>query len=384
MVVQSKYPNDPRVRRQAEKLEQEGFNVDIICLDKKGNNKIEKFGSITAYKILNAYNQENIFGYMIVSISFFMLAFVKLFFLSLKKKYDLLQIHNMPDFLVFVGLICKLKHIPIILDVHDLTLELFVDKWKDKKYSFLIPIIKFVEKISYKFANNIITVNEICKEILIKKGVPREKITVVLNTANKSIFEFDHSRDFKIINRNAKILYHGTVAHRFGLHTAIEAMSIVNKKIPGSVLNIYGKYDKNYKNNLEDLVKKLSLEKNVFFHDTIPLEKVYEIIKISDIGVVPYINNNYMNISLSTKTFEYAASGLPIVATKLLALYTLFGGESIAFLENLNPSNLAEEIVCLCLEPEKRRNYTLNAYNSLNKISGVIMSEKYFNLINNI
>ncbi|OGU85070.1 MAG: hypothetical protein A2W11_06420 [Ignavibacteria bacterium RBG_16_35_7] len=381
MVVQSNYPADPRVRRQAEKLEKEGYNVDVICLRKEKQLLEERFGSITTYRIFNTYNQETFWGYIFVSVSFFFLAFIKLVGLSFKKKYDLLQVHNMPDFLVFVGLIHKIKRISVILDVHDLTLELFKDKWKDKKYLFITPLIKFTEKISYKFADNIITVNDTCKDILIKKGLTNKKISVILNTANTSIFKFDHSRNFKVINKNAKILYHGTIAYRFGLHIAISSMVKVNERIPGSTLNIYGKYDRSYKEDLLDLIKDLGLEKNVILHNPIPLESVYEAIKISDIGVVPYIYSDYMNISLSTKTFEYAASGLPIVATKLLALSDIFEEKSLAFVENLNSVNLAEKIIELCLNPERRKEYSINAYNSLNEISGTIMAEKYFKLI---
>lgn len=383
MIVQSNYPADPRVRRQAEKLEQEGYNVDIICLSQKNNLSIEKFGLVTAHRVFNTYNQENFIRYILISITFFFLAFIKLSSLSFNKKYDLIQVHNMPDYLVFVGVIHKLRHIPIILDVHDLTLELFIDKWEDKKYAFLVPIIKFVEKVSYKFADSIITVNKTCKDILLKKGVPAQKISIILNTADSSIFRFDQSRNFSVINKNAKILYHGTIAFRFGLHIAISSMVVINKRIPESVLNIYGKYDKSYKNELLDLINRLNLQQNVFLYDAIPLEKVYEIIKISDIGVVPYVSNDYMNISLSTKTFEYAASGLPVVATKLLALYQIFGEKSLFFVEDLSSDNLADVIIKLCLNPEKRKEYIINAYNSLNDISGKVMGDRYLKIIAN-
>jgi glycosyltransferase involved in cell wall biosynthesis len=381
MVVQSNYPADPRVRRQAEKLETEGYNVDIICLRKGEELSEERLGSVTAHRIFNTYNKESFGVYIFVSLSFLFLSFIKLVILSFKKKYDLLQVHNMPDFLVFAGIAFKIKRIPIILDVHDLTLELFNDKWNGKKYLLFNPIIKFTEKISYKFSDHIITVNEICKQILIRKGLSNKKVSVVLNTANTSIFKFDESRNFNVINNNAKILYHGTVAYRFGLHAAISSMVKVIERIPGSTLNIYGKYDRNYKNSLRDLIENLGLGKSIILNNSIPLESVYEMIKISDIGIVPYEYSNYMNISLSTKTFEYAASGLPVAATKLLALSNIFGDECLAFIEDLNSETLANKIIELCLDPERRRYLSINAYKSLKNISGSIMAEKYFNII---
>ena len=314
---------------------------------------------------------------------FFILAFLKLSLLSKKKVYDLIQIHNMPDFLVFVAIIQKLKQIPVILDVHDLTLELFADKWKSRKFQLLVPIIKFAEIISYRFADSLITVNDTCKDILIKKGVPPQKISVILNTANTSIFKFDQNRSFSVIEKDIKILYHGTVARRFGLHIAISSIAFLNKKIPNSILNIYGKYDSSYKEELISLIKTLKLEQNVFLHEFLALEEVYEIIKNSDIGIVPYLNSDYMNLSLSTKTFEYAASGLPIVATKLTSLSQIFNNESITFIEELNAENLAASIFELCLNAERRKKLCLNAYELLNKISGDVMGDRYSNLIKN-
>ena len=381
MVVQSNYPADPRVRRQAERLLKEGFNVDIVCLRKNNEQKVEQSASLTVYRIFYTYSQESFIKYIVLSLTFFFLALIRLTSLSIKKKYDLFQVHNMPDFLVFTGIVFKIKGIPIILDVHDLTLELFKDKWDGKKFSFFIPIIKRIEKMSYNFADKIISVNDTCKEIIEKKGIPIDRITIIFNTADTSIFKFDNSREFKIIKKDARILYHGTVASRFGLHIGIASMAVIKEKIPGSTLSIYGKYDRSYKAELIDLINSLKLENNVFLNETICLEKVYEIIKISDIGLVPYLNNDYMNLSLSTKTFEYAASGLPVVATKLLTLYKTFGENSLIYIKDLNAENLAEEIVQLCLNPEKRKELTLNAFKALNEISGSVMGEKYLKLI---
>lgn len=85
MVVQSHYPSDPRVRRQAETLRKAGYNVDIICLRKSDESVKENFGSITALRIFKTYSQENFGEYIMVSISFLFLAFFKLVRLSFKR-----------------------------------------------------------------------------------------------------------------------------------------------------------------------------------------------------------------------------------------------------------------------------------------------------------
>ena len=115
----------------------------------------------------------------------------------------------------------------------------------------------------------------------------------------------------------------------------------------------------------------------------LPLKRFAASFNISDIGVVPYLNSDYMNISHSTKTFEYAASGLPVVVTKLSALYETFGENGLAYVENLNPESLSEEIINLCLNPVRRMEVSKNAFKKLEGISETVMGERYVTLIEN-
>src|SRR5690606_34286510 len=166
------------------------------------------------------------------------------------------------------------------------------------------------------FSDEIITVTEECKKILISRGVPENKITLVLNTPPKKVFLFDTQRKF-IQNKELKLFYHGTVAKRFGLHIAIGAVQILKRNLSDVKLYIYGKYDSEYKDELQYLIKDLDLEKDIYFGDFITPEEVYSILKQCDIAVVPYMETDYMHLSLSTKAFEYAAAGISIVCTRL-------------------------------------------------------------------
>lgn len=381
MISQSGY-NDPRVRREAEALADAGYEVDILgtSLD-KGEDRIIKFGSITFYGIIVKIRHENMIRYGFHFLHFFLKATFKLQQLSFKKGYDLIQIHNMPEFHVFTAIFQKIAGVPIVLDLHDLTPELFECKWENKKKSNLTNVIKFVERISCRFADKLITVSDACKENLVNRGIPADKITLVLNTPNQKIFKYDPGREYKIISRGAKLIYHGTVGERFGVHVAIEAMKYLNEKIPGSVFTIYGHYDYSYKIYLEELIRKLNLNENVFLKGVHSQEKIYELIKESDFGIVPYVDNIYMNLSLSTKMFEYNASLLPVVASRLKSPSMIFGDDSIAFTESGNAKDIAEKLISLCSDPDKRKAMAANAYSVIQTISGQIMSKRYLNLI---
>lgn len=384
MIVLSSYPYDPRVRRQTEVLEKEGFEVDIICLRDSEQAKMEKMGFVTVHRIMKSINKESIFGYVLLSLMFTLISIIKLQALAMKKDFRLIQVHNMPDYLIFTGVVQKMLGKKLVLDIHDLTVELFETKWPERKKSLMMSTVRKVEKLSCSFADHLITVTDACRDRLVERGVPPEKITLVLNTADPGIFQFDCDRTFEKIQSSAKLLYHGTVAERFGLHTAIEALALVRNSIPGSTLNVYGKYDSDYRNMLEEKINTLGLQDCVFLNGTRSLEEIYEIIKTNDIGLVPYMNDPYMNLALSTKTFEYAAAGLPVVASNLYSLSLIFDNSSIKFAQADDAKAFADGIVDLCLNPEKRMEISQNASEVVNAISGTVMGKRYLKLVESL
>ena len=247
MVVFSYYPRDPRVRREAEALVKSNIGVDIVCLRGKDETRTEEYDGVDVYRVMRGTDKkEVIFKYVWLTTIFGILATIKLQFLAIKKKYNAIQIHNMPDYLVFVALIQKILRKPVILDLHDLSVELFKSRWSGRKSTCLLPLVKWVEKLSCRFADEIITTSSGFKDKLLERGVQDNKVTLILNSADQSIFRYQGNRKFRVMKKDVRLLYHGTVAERFGLHKAVKAVSIIRERIPGARLTIYGKYDPTY------------------------------------------------------------------------------------------------------------------------------------------
>lgn len=382
MITQSPYPIDPRVRRQAEKLEKDGYNVDILCVDIYNSPEVERYGSVTAYRVLKYTRHEDQLNYFIFSIKFFLACFIKLQSLFKEKKYKLIQVHNMPDYHIFIGFIQKVFfRVPLVLDIHDLTVDLFQEKWTSKKTRFMLPVVKFIERVSCKFSDQVLTVTQECVNLLVKRGTGRDKIGLILNSANEELFEFDKSREFKVIKSGLKLFYHGTVGDRFGIHTVIEALPAIIEKIPQTKFIVYGKYDASYERQIKELIIKLGLSEAVEFNQTEPIEKIIELIMTKDIGVVPYIASDYMHLSLSTKAFEYIASGLPVVSSRLRSMESIFRESSVSFFEPGSSIDFANKVIELCNNPELRKSQIISAYDDLQKVSWNVVSENYSNII---
>jgi len=381
MITMSSYPEDTRIMRQVVALESAGYEVDILCRTYQNQSKIEKFKNATAYRIMNAPPKESALAYVFQSLFFIFIVFFRLQVLAVKRKYTIIQTHNLPDYLIFASVIQKLFGVKLILDIHDPSVELYKTKWPGKKNRAIIKAVSLIEKFSCSFSDRLITVNNECKNRLVSRGNRDDKISIVMNTADETIFKFSNERKFRRISEKVKILYHGTVAERFGLYNAIEAMAQIIVDIPGSVFNIYGRYENSYRKKIENLISNLNLEDNVFLHGKVSIEKVPELINIHDIGIVPYLSTDFMNLALPTKAFEYIAVGMPIVSIRLKEMSQIFDDECITYFDEGIPEKIVQAIKYVCLNPKIAEQKVAIAYEKLKTISGKVMMKRYLTLI---
>lgn len=381
MIALSYYPDDPRIRREAETLARAGDEVEIFCLRDAREAKIERLNGITAHRIVRGVNKESLINYLWLSAKLLFAAFFSLNRFFLKRRFQLLHVHNMPDYLVFAGIVQKALGVPIILDLHDLMVELFESKWGGVKTKIVLPIVKAVEMISCGFADHLITTSVGFEEKLIVRGIRPQKITLILNSADENIFKNQYVRKFVRIEHGAKLLYHGTVAERFGLVTAINAVARLQKIIPDSTLHIFGKYDTAYRHVLEEQIDELGLAARVVLGKYLSLEEIREIICQSDIGIVPYNDDAFMKLALSTKAFEYVVMGLPVVASRLASLQAIFDENCIKYFAPGRADDLAVKIAEFCLDPQIRQGHAMRAAAEYKDVSWQIMENRFINLV---
>ena len=82
-----------------------------------------------------------------------------------RKRYDLVHVHNMPDFLVFGALAPKLRGARVMLDLHDPMPELMMTIFGMPEENFSVRLLKQIEKLSIAFADKVLTVNTACEKI---------------------------------------------------------------------------------------------------------------------------------------------------------------------------------------------------------------------------
>src|SRR5262249_57865465 len=107
---------------------------------------------------------------------------------SLRRLYNIVHVHNMPDALVFSAIVPKLLGAKIILDLHDPMPELMQTIFELPEESFSVVMLKQLEKWSIRFADLVLTVNVACKKIYSSRSCHPDKIKVVLNSPDDNVF----------------------------------------------------------------------------------------------------------------------------------------------------------------------------------------------------
>lgn len=381
MIAQSSYSYDARIIRLSSALIEKNIDVDLICLRYKDQPKYEVLNGVNIHRIIKNFHQDSIFSYIFFSIVFVFRALFKSISLSSKNKHDLVHVHNMPDYLVFSAAYHKLKGIPVILDIHDITVELFKEKWSRKKFAYFESVLKFSERLSCNFADHVLTVTKECVDILVNRDIKSEKITLIMNSADENVFTNDTSRFKRHHNKGFKLLYHGTIAKRFGIHYFIKAMPEILKIVPDAEYHLYGSFNNEYSNELNKMIIELGLAGNIIFSNPIPYAELNEMIKDYDLGVVTYEQTEYMNLAMPTKAGEYALSGLPFIISELNSLRSIFREESVCYVNPEDSGMIANEVIKLFRNPSKRSDMATKAYEDMLNISWDVVREKYLSLI---
>ncbi len=368
------YPLELSVRREAEALLEAGFVVDVICSREKGQKEEENVNGVDVFRLPISHKKGGILRYVFEYLAFFILSTMKLNFLYLTKKYDMIQVNTMPDFLVFVTAIPKMFGTKVVLHMHEPMSELWETKFGTKK--MITSLIKWVEQRAIKYADSVLTVTQQLKDRFIARGADEKKIAVILNVPDGRIFKPELASNQTKRNENCFVLIsHGSIEERYGLDIAIRAVAIVKETVTNIKYYILGEGE--HKGDLTKLVEQSNLQKQVSFPGYLPFDEMIEIIANSDVGLVPMRKSLYSDLVHTNKMFEYIMFNKPVIISRTKAVEDYFDDASLVFFESENQENLARCIVELYKNSARRKSLAQNAHKIYEKYRWSKMKKKY-------
>ena len=315
MVAYSPYEADNRVRRYAETLAKRGDQVDVIAISGPDVGRPEKeINGVTVYRVQHrVHNERTKWTYAWRLLRFLVASSRTLTQLHKRSRYDVIHVHNMPDFLVFAAWYPKLTGAKLILDIHDVVPELFANKFRTRLKAVYIGLLKIVERVSAGFVDHVIVSNHLWHKTVIARSVPASRCSVLINHVDPEMFT---QRARTRTDDRFIILFPGSLQWHQGLDIAISAFAEVKIKVPNAEFHIYAGAGGDLKATLRDLVRSLNLEGSVKFFGGVSLDQVANVIANADLGVVPKRADSFGNEAYSTKIMEFMSQGVPVVVSR--------------------------------------------------------------------
>jgi glycosyltransferase involved in cell wall biosynthesis len=388
VVVFSHYPSDPRPRRAAEALAQEGMEVDVICLMQEENEPREySFHGVRVSPIRLKRRRGGRFTYISQYLWFILGAFSKLTWRTFTRRYDLVHIHNMPDVLVFSALVPKLLGARVILDLHDPMPELMMTIFGLREESRIVRLLKRLERASIRFADAVLTVNLACKKIFTARSCAAGKLNVVMNAPDEGIFKYRDAApgDFapRALAKPFVMMYHGSIVERHGLDLAVQALEQVRQTVPNAVLRIYGGHTP-FLEQVMQTVAERGLQDAVQSLGSKKLNEIAAAIDECDVGVIPNRRSIFTEINTPTRIFEYLSRGKPVIAPDSGGITDYFGKDELVFFKLGDAGDLARAMLFVHSNPAQAGEIVLRGQAVYRAHRWVQERDVLFNLVNRL
>tara|TARA_B100000315_G_scaffold249968_1_gene282002 strand:- start:692 stop:1879 length:1188 start_codon:yes stop_codon:yes gene_type:complete len=373
---------DPRVLREAKALVYNGAKVDVIGLKNIDNANINNIDGINYIKInLSRQMRKGSQSYILQYLLFFVKSFLKILSLSRNNHYDIIYVHNIPDFLVFLAFFHKIFFsTKVILDIHDPMTESLRHRMKFRGSSVILKFVEIIERLSWEFSDELITVNKGCKTLIEKQMNYKKDVKIILNMPDRSLFQLDNPIDeVEIFKDKFVLLYTGTLSKWYGLDIAINSLNYLIDSIPNILIYIIGQGPE--KNNLNKLIIEKGFSKYVIISDSVPQKQIIPLIYSCSIGISTHLAIDFSKIYFSTKVAEFIYCGKSVVCSRTQGILNYFDDDDLFFFEPGNIVDFSSKVLMVYNDSELVRTKIYNSKQKVKSLDWEIQKNKLFDII---
>ena len=353
VILYSRYPADPRPRRAAEAMIGAGMAVDLYCLsDSPTDPRTETVNGVNVFRSTLKHRRESKWVYLWQYGRFLTSAFWFLFHRGLTQRYDLVHVHNMPDFLVFSSLVPRLRGAKVILDLHDPMPELMESIYQVASSNWKISLLRRIEKWSIGFSHLVLTPNITFKHLFGARSCDPDKIRLVMNSPQEEIFSRPagaHGVDEPAEDGEFRVMHHGLIAHRHGVDLLVEAIALLRPSIPEIRLDLYGGTTP-FLSTVLGRAAELGASDLVRYHGPKSQVEIAAAIRRCHVGVVPNRRSVFTEVNFPTRLFEYLAMGRPVIAPDTRGIRDYFTADDMLLFQPGSAQDLAERIRAVYLD----------------------------------
>ncbi len=309
------YPQDIRVRQEAESLVAAGHHVEVIAPRAAGQARLERVMgvSVRRFRVIDGAGR----GVLAVLIEYLTatLALHGAALRALARGATVLHIHNPPDMLFPAGGVFRIARRQVVFDHHDLGPELVEVKFRSKP---LVHLARVGERLTFAVASHVLAANESHAEIARARGRKRrEEVTVVRNGPPASWMQLPvRIRQGKLAS--VRIAYVGAVATQDGVDGIAEILAALRQRRPDVAASVTVIGDGDGLEAFEAALARHEVSDQVTIAGRVEPEQVPAMLQDADVCIDPARASRLNEQSTMIKLAEYMVLGKPVVAYDLL------------------------------------------------------------------
>ncbi|EHI9239498.1 glycosyltransferase family 4 protein [Vibrio vulnificus] len=311
-----------RSYEMARRLIHHGHNVTMVCGTYGGGEtgldsafiSGKREGIVDGIRIIEfdlAYSNSD--GFVKRSMTFVKFA-LKSIGLAFTEKYDVLFATTTPLTAGIPGIFARwLRGKPFVFEVRDLWPELPKEMGVIKN-PVILGLMSLLEWASYRSAHRCIGLSPGIVDGIKKRGVPDNKVTMVPNGCDLSIFTQPSEpwRPDGVAEEDLMAIFTGTHGMANGLDAVLNAAAELQNRGRNDIKLVLVGQGK-LKPQLEAKAQELQL-KNVIFHPPVNKQKLAGLMASADVGMQVLANIPAFYYGTSpNKFFDYISAGLPVI-----------------------------------------------------------------------
>jgi len=372
MMVENYFPQDTRVKNEADLLTNAGYHVSVIALRKKDQPRREIVNGIEVYRVphLELFKKTRpanlsraalfllklraSLGYLTEYCYFTVACLLVTSYVFVSRGFDVIHAHNPPDTLFVVAIPFKLLGKKFVFDHHDLCPELYRSRYKAQE-GFYTGFLRLFEWCSLTLADIVIATNESYKKVETRRAHKNPRDIFVVRNGPNQMRMTPVAPSVRLRGMNKYIVcYVGSLNPQDGVDYLLRSLHHLAYDLKHSDFHcvIMGTGDS--LEDLRDLAENLQLNGFVELTGFVSDEDLQANLAAADICVDPDPSSPLNDVSTWIKVMEYMASAKPIVTFDLKE--TRFSARDAAiYVEPNKETEFAEAIAQLMQQPELQK-----------------------------
>ncbi len=306
-------PFDRRVWQEAQALRDAGYQVSVICPTGQGHEeRREEIDGIAIYRHPLPVEGKGVMGYLVEYPTALFWQFLLAWRVFRERGFDVIHACNPPDDIFLVGLFFKLFGKRFLFDHHDINPELYEVKFGRR--DLLYKVLLFMERMTFRTADVVISTNESYKKIALSRGgMDPQRVFIVRSSPDLGRLRPGPPIEALRKGREHLVGYIGVMGAQDGIDILLRIIHDIVYRLERKDVQFLLIGGGTELEGMKRYAAKLNLTEFVTFTGFLRGQELIDTLGSIDVGVCPDPKDPYNDKCTMNKVMEYMALGKPLV-----------------------------------------------------------------------